>query len=215
VFAQLRRILLFALLVAGCGTSSEAPADLAVAPDDFALGDALATIEDMASSDAAQALFCAHLSAALAGGTPTDCAVEFMTRLMRCFQPAGACGSGSGTLPPSSVTSCWANGAVYERSYQLGSLGYLYAMNGRRCGVIDTDTGGPFSASLCASTAQYDCDTNASDMAGAGARYVGGTFSCTDGTQLAVGRMFDCAEIKQFLAPPCDGTVDAGGCLVP
>jgi hypothetical protein len=157
--------------------------------------------------------FCNHLRAALAGGTPSDCAVAYVAKLMSCFHPAGACGA---TFQYPASTSCWANGAAFEASFSLGTVVYRYAMSGQRCGTITEDTGGPYSAFFCASTAGYDCDArNPGDMAAATAHYLGGTFTCPDGTQLDVGNIFGCAELKQFVAPACDRSVDGGSCTFP
>jgi hypothetical protein len=191
--------------------------DLAAGGDDMAVSDDMAVPADMttmATKDLDATVFCDHLRAALAGAAASDCAVAYVAKLMTCFAPAGACGFVVDS--PLSTNECWANGAAFNRFTMLGDWGYTYAMNGRRCGSVDTDTGGPFSAGFCLSTSSYDCHPeNATDMAGSGARYLGGTFTCTDGTQLSVGAMFNCAEVKQFLAPACDETVDAGGCVVP
>jgi hypothetical protein len=201
------------LAVVGCGNDASTAPDLAVGGDDMAVADDLSRTVDMGNADLG-AVFCVHLRAALAGAAASDCAVAYLAKLMTCFAPAGACGLDF--VSPSTTNECWANDAAFYRSYILGNEGYTYSMNGRRCGSIATDTGGPYSATLCLSTSSYDCHPeNATDMAGSGARYLGGSFTCPDGTELSVGAMFNCPEVKQFLAPACDATVDAGGCVVP
>jgi hypothetical protein len=202
------------LVVVGCGNEQATPLDLAAQGEDMAVAADMAGALDMAGPDLAANLFCDHLRATLAGAPASDCAVAYVAKLMSCFGPAGACGAvGRG---PSTDSECWANGAVFGHVYILGTESYTYARNGRRCGTVQTDTGGPYSAGFCLSTSSYDCHPeNTTDMAGSVARYLGGTFTCLDGTQLPVGTMFNCAEVKQFLMPACDGTVDAGGCVVP
>lgn len=206
---------LVALLLIGCGSSAETPADLAAGADDLAVADDMAMGSDMASTDLNPAIFCAHLHAALGGAVASDCAVAYLARLMSCFQPSGACGSTPDNASPDATDSCWANGAALHRSHLLGNVSSGYATNGHRCAWIHTDTGGPHAADFCSATPAYDCHFIAGDMAGSGASYVDGIFTCTDGTQVATGNLFACDDVTKFLAPACDQSVDGGGCVFP
>lgn len=208
------RFAIVALLI-GCGSSAETPADFAVSVEDMAVAaNDLAPSSDLATADLGF-IFCEHLHAALAGAPPSDCAVAYLVRLMQCFQPAGACGTAPvSNGPTNDYDSCWTSGAAFEHRYLLGNLSYFYAASGARCGRIHTDTGGPYGADFCVRTANYDCSFNAADMAGSGASYLGGAFTCPDGTNVATGNLFQCADVKLLLSPPCDGSADAG-CVFP
>jgi hypothetical protein len=204
------------LAIAGCDTTTTPPppADLAVAAED------LAAPSDL-GADLATNPFCAHLRAALTdGGVASDCAVAYLVRLLRCFRPAGACAA-NGSYPIG--TSCWISGAVQDRHYLLGNESFAFAMNGTACGRVDTNSGSPdasptwpFFADLCITSRTYDClGASGADMAGAVAQFYGGTFTCPDGTRVDLGLLAACPEIRDFLVPACDGTLDGGACIFP